>query len=72
MNIYERKHYVVGSEGNAGSIVKRFLDLVGVDMICIDEKLNNYLPDEVEPGSFLYIETPPKSHYTFIQYGFEN
>jgi len=67
--ISRKKHYVVGSEGDAGGIVKRFLQNSGAEVVSIDLKLNNSLPEDIEPGNYLYIETPPKTHAEFILFG---
>jgi len=64
----KEKHYIVGSEGDAGGIVKRFLQRSGINPVCIDKKLGNALPSEIDQGSFLYIETPPREHAFFLEY----
>lgn len=62
-------HYLVGSEGDAGSIVKRFLQKSGANVIYIDDKLESNFPTNIDPGNYLYIETPPKTHAKYIQFG---
>lgn len=69
MMFSRKKHYVIGSEGDAGNIVKRFLQHSGADVVSIDLKLGNIFPLDIEPGNYLYIETSPKTHAEFILLG---
>jgi len=69
--VEKSKHCIVGSEGDAGGIVKQTLLGLGVcEIISIDTKLgNDSLCSALPPDSFLYIETPPKNHIALIQLG---
>lgn len=66
--IFTKAHCVVGSEGDAGGIIKNTLLGLGVqNIVCIDSKLQNEARIyALKKGSYVYIATPPKSHAKLI------
>lgn len=61
--------YVVGGLGDAGSIVRRQLDKLGLQYEVVDLKLGNRLEDyELSSDDYVIVATPPKAHIEAIEY----